>query len=156
MSVNLVEEFDKALTKTGWTRASLAPQLKVEASAISNWFSRGDIPVNKLQKIVFLLDDYDFATACSEATFHIRVHSERMFKDTPEARYFSQAREESERKALDDRFKILTGIPRQERTGQDRYKMLGFLKELSDEIEEENKLKAAIMEDWQISLEEVN
>lgn len=156
MTVNLVDEFEAALTRTGWTRAKVAERLKVGKAAISNWFARGDMPVNQLQKIVLMLDDYDFAAACSEATFHIRVHSEQMFKDTPEARYFTVAKEESERKALDERFKVLTGVPRQRRTDNQRRQMLGFLKELSDEIEEENKFKAAIMEDWDISMDEVS
>lgn len=76
--------------------------------------------------------------------------SDKKFENTPQARYFSQAKEEDDRKKLDPEFTLLLGKKKGDRTKEDTKRVLSYLKELDEEIEEKSNYKAAIMSDWHL------
>jgi transcriptional regulator with XRE-family HTH domain len=157
MAVNIIAEFEAARERTGWTYSLLAQAIHISKSSITHWIHRDNkIPDDKLKLVADILDDYEFRTVCAEYTYGVRVHSEAHVQDTPQARYFSQAKEEDDRKRLDGEFTILLGKPKHERTEDDRRRVLAYLKELDEEIEEKGNYKAAIMTDWGLTLKEVS
>lgn len=156
MTVNIIDEFHEAMMRTGWTASLLAQSIHVTKGAVTNWTHRtGRIPDDKLKLVADVLDDYDFRIACSEYMFGVRVHSEAPIQDTPQARYFSQAKEEADRRRLDPEFTVLLGKLKGERTSQDKRRVLLYLKELDEEIEEKTSYKASIMTDWGLTTKEV-
>lgn len=159
MSVNnidIIAEFEKALDRSGWTKSLLAQSVHVTQAAISNWIDRGSIPKDKLPAVADMLDDYDFRSAAAEYTFGVRVHSEARVQDTPQARYFSQAKEEDDRKKLDSELVIIFGKEKGDRTSADRRRVIDYLKELDEEIEAKSNYKASIMRDWGLTIKETN
>ncbi|MCD2257108.1 hypothetical protein ACNAN0_02340 [Agrilactobacillus fermenti] len=154
MSVNIIEEFDNALNATGWTKSLVAQSIHVTQAAVSNWLARGDIPADMLIKLGRALKDYRFSLAIAEYLTGVRVLSDKRLQDTPQARYFSQAKEENDRKKLDPEFTLLLGKNKEDRTDTDRRRVLKYVKELDEEIEEKSNYKAAIMRDWELYIDE--
>jgi hypothetical protein len=154
MTVNIIHEFQAAMQRTNWTPSLVATGMHVTKAAVSNWITRGDIPTDKLPALAVLLDDYDFRSACAEYQYGVRVHSEAHVVDTPEARYFRSAKEEADRKQLDPGFVLLLGKPENERTREDRKRVLAYCKELDEEIETKVGFKAAVMRSWHLSIDE--
>ena len=155
MTVNIIAEFEDALHRTNWTHSLLAASMRISKSAVTNWVARNEIPKDKLPMVASLLDDYEFRAAAAEYTYGVRIHSEAPVQDTPQARYFSQEKEENDRKQLDPEFIILLGKLKQERTDSDKRRVLAYLKELDEEIEEKSNYKATIMSDWGLTVKEV-
>jgi hypothetical protein len=148
VSVDIINEFERALERTHWTKSLLATSIHVTKGAITNWVTRASIPVPMLVTIGKMLNDYRFSCAIAEFLTGVRVLSDKKFSDTPQARYFSQAKEENDRKQLDAEFTLLLGKRKEDRTQADKREVLRYLKELDEEIEEKSNYKAAIMTDW--------
>lgn len=152
MSVDILDEFHAAMKRTGWTPTLIAQQVHVTKSSVSHWDKRKSIPLEHLIRIGKLINDYRFKCAIAEYLTGVRVLSDKRFEDSPQARYFSQAKEEDDRKRLDPQFTLLLGKKREYRTDSDRHEVLRYLKELDEEIEEKSNYKAAILNDWGLTI----
>ena len=155
MSINIFDEYEAAKQRGKWTDAIIASRIHVTQGAITNWKARGSIPSNQLISIAALMHDYDFSAACSEFTYGVRVHSEARVQDTPYAKFFQQRKEEHDRKQLDETFTILQGKLPIDRTAADCNQVKRYCREFLEEIESENSYVAAVMRDWNLTIEEV-
>ncbi|MFD1466499.1 hypothetical protein ACFQ4L_10540 [Lapidilactobacillus mulanensis] len=148
--IDINQELKDALNRSNWTQTLLATSLHVTKGAVTNWTLRDNIPDKMLLGSMRLLNDYRFSLAVAEYLTGVKTYSIKRVEDTPYARFFSQAKEEHDRQDLDHDFTLLMGKRKEDRTQDDRKKIVHYAKELSEEIEEENSLLAAVMEDWDL------
>lgn len=140
--------FDEVLKRKEISRELVASDMGFEGvSSVNNWFSRG-IPENRIFELMNVLEDFKFAMTVFQLASGVSMLSAKKIEDSPYARFFSQKKEESDRQKLDPEFTMLMGKRREDRTSDDAKKMQAYLKELEEEIEEENSFKVSIMEDW--------
>lgn len=149
--IDVIEEFKNALDRKKMAPSELAVAIHVTPSAVTNWIGRKKIPQDKIPEVIKAIGDYRFALAVAEYLTGIVARSVKRIEDTPYARYFSQAKEENDRKKIDPEFTLLMGKRKEDRTSSDRLKVKRYIKELSEEIEEKNSFLASIMEDWDLS-----
>lgn len=149
--VDILSELDLAIDRAGWNKRMLASALHVTNSAVTNWFGRRNIPIEMLQASVKVLRDDRLAYAAAEYSYGVRVFSDKKVDDSPYARYFSQTKEENDRKKLDPEFTLLMGKRKEDRTELDRKKVINYVRELDEEIEEETSFRASIMENWDLN-----
>lgn len=148
---DVLDAFEKSKDRKKIKNTELAPLLNIEPTAISNWFNRGFIPEERLTSVIKVMEDYRFACVVAEYLTGAKFYSTKRVEDTPYARYFSQIKEEDDRKKLDPEFVLLMGKRKEDRTDSDHLKIKQFIKELDEEIEEKVSFKAAILDEWDLS-----
>lgn len=142
--------FDEALDRLKLSKIAIAERLNTSQSAISNWVERG-IPASKLFEVINVLQDFTFTLKVFEICGGVKMLSDKQIKESVYARYFSQKKEEGDRSKLDEKFIELTGKCEEDRTDDDReWVKQHYIKELDEEIEEENSFKASILDDWKL------
>lgn len=142
--------FEDALDRLKLSKVEVADMLVTSKSTVTNWADRG-IPASKLFELMNVLKDFTFTMQVFQICGGIKMLSDKRVKESVYARYFSQKKEESDRVKLDEKFIEITGKREEDRTEMDR-EWVGkhYIKELDEEIEEENSYKAAIIEDWEL------
>lgn len=142
--------FEQALDRLQLSKVEVAGMLQTSKSTVTNWSDRG-IPASKLFELMNVLKDFTFTMEVFQICGGIKMLSDKRIKESVYARYFSQKKEESDRTKLDEQFIELTGKREEDRTENDRqWVRVHYIKELDEEIEEENSYKAAIIEDWEL------
>ncbi|WP_261806121.1 hypothetical protein [Lapidilactobacillus luobeiensis] len=142
--------FDQRLKANDMARGDIAADLGFKhASAVTNWSSRG-IPENQLFKVIKAMRDARFMIGACLLESGMVLPKITKAKDDSYAWFFSQKKEESERRALDNRFTELNSKPVDQRTSADREEMKRYCDEYLQEVTAEVELVLQITDDWGI------
>ncbi|MFD1430595.1 helix-turn-helix domain-containing protein [Lacticaseibacillus mingshuiensis] len=150
MTSNIIKQFENALDRTGISKVTLAQEIHISQSAMSNWSARGSIPELMLIRVAKVIGEYRFKLEAGLALVGLKIVEDKSIEDTPQAHYFSTEKEADDRKRLDNQILLVLSKRRGARTMDDREAVERYVKELSEQIGSEQSYLAAILEDWDL------
>ncbi|MFD1431190.1 helix-turn-helix domain-containing protein [Lacticaseibacillus yichunensis] len=150
MTSNIIKQFENALDRTGISKVTLAQEIHISQSAMSNWSARGSIPELMLIRAAKVIGDYRFKLEAGLALVGLKIVEDKSIDDTPQARYFSTEKEADDRKRLDNQILLVLSKKPGARTMDDREAVERYAKELTEQIGSEQSYLAAILEDWDL------
>lgn len=136
---NLKLELERALNRQDLRHADLAIMLHTRSSSVSNWLGETNrpIPVDRIFQITRVIGDFRFACVAFEFFTGFKLISESGYADDPLAQHVFADKEERERMALEDSYKLAISKRKDSRTKEDLEVITSWKKERIEELRAE-------------------
>ena len=146
MRIDIRKDLKDAIDRSGYLQSQIAAELHMSKSNITNWLTGDrDIPLNRLLNVMNYLDDDLFRYQVAEYLCGLRLLSpDQISVDIPQTRFIETSKEETERKALDDKVMLIFNKPASEVTKQDIHDVQFYLQQLSEETDSQTSMQVSI------------
>ena len=140
VTIDLIDELQSSLNRQGMGHTELSELIHVSKQAVSNWFKRDAIPLDKMIVIANALNDERFKFVVADHILNIRLLVKNEYKSDPLSQLMRVIKEENERNLLNEQLQTILAIPPLNWNIEQKNFVRKFQKEFHEERQAENDL----------------